>query len=97
MAKYEMGFILKYLSYSRKIYQILFIIQRAVYTNSLFCTGKLRRMKRELAMAVRGKVKPIKKLLLNINVTNKYLVVANMFITVKNTLYEPISCYACIT
>lgn len=91
-----MGFILKYLSYSRKIYQILFIIQRAVYTNSLFCTGKLRRMKGDLTKAVKGKVKPIKKLQSNINVTNKYLVVATMFITLK-ILYESISCYACIT
>lgn len=46
-------------------------------------------------MVVKGKFKPIKKLQLNVNVANKFLVVANVFITVKNTLYESISCYAC--
>lgn len=53
-------------------------------------------MKREFVMVVRGKVKFIKKLLLNINVMNKYLVVVNMFIIVKNILYEFIFCYVCI-
>lgn len=53
-------------------------------------------MKRDFIMVVRGKVKFIKKLQLNINVMNKYLVVVNMFIIVKNILYEFIFCYVCI-
>lgn len=53
-------------------------------------------MKSDFIKVVEGKVKFIKKLQLNINVMNKYLVVVNMFIIVKNILYEFIFCYVCI-
>lgn len=46
-------------------------------------------MKGDLTKAVKGKVKPIKKLQSNINVTNKYLVVATMFITLKILYMSP--------